>query len=755
VGSDSGFRVFGIRHHGPGCARSLLVALDAMKPDMILVEGPPDAAEVLPLISSEDMRPPVAMLVYRPDEPGNAVFYPFAEFSPEWQTLRFAAARGIPSRFIDLPQAHRMAHEESPAESDDELDAEPEPAREDPIGALANAAGFSDGELWWEHEIERRRDPAGLFEGIIEAMKALRESLPDVDADENELREAFMRQCIRAALKEGHANIAVVCGAWHAPALAELGPAKRDAERLKGLTKTKTVATWIPWTTSRLSYRSGYGAGVSAPGFYQHLWTAPQNATLSWSVRAARTLRDEDLPASTANVVESVRLAEALAALRGLAAPGLAEINESLQAVLCGGAAAPLALVRDRLEIGTELGRVPKEAPAVPLRRELEVEEKRLRLKRSDEIKTLDLDLRDTSGRERSRLLHRLLGLNVPWGRPQQVSGKAGTFHEVWQIRWQPEMEVALIEASRWGSTIAEAAAKQAIDEANGSGDIDALTGLLDRVVVAELDAAIGPVLLRLQARAALAADVKHMAAALPRLAKLARYGDVRGLDAKPVLAIADGIYERALVGLPVACVGIDEDAASGMVTAMSQIHEAVGLLDPAESASEVVSRKAQWLDVLAALAANDTAVPLVRGYATRLCHEAGRIDREQLHTLASRSLSRAVEPPAVAAWLEGLLRGGALLLMHGREIWAVLDEWLAGLDTAALDGVLPLLRRAFSAFESPERRAMGELVAGLRRGTGRSSETVSEAQIDQARAALVMPVLAHILGVELPGAKT
>ena len=44
--------LFGIRHHGPGSARSLRLALEALKPDIVLIEGPPDAQEVLPLMRS-------------------------------------------------------------------------------------------------------------------------------------------------------------------------------------------------------------------------------------------------------------------------------------------------------------------------------------------------------------------------------------------------------------------------------------------------------------------------------------------------------------------------------------------------------------------------------------------------------------------------------------------------------------------------------------------------------------------------------
>src|SRR5436190_24061040 len=102
-------RIFGIRHHGPGSARSLREALEALKPDAILVEGPPDAAEVLPLLAHPEMRPPVALLLYVPEEPQRAVYYPFAVFSPEWQALHYALTHEVPARFIDLPQAHQLA----------------------------------------------------------------------------------------------------------------------------------------------------------------------------------------------------------------------------------------------------------------------------------------------------------------------------------------------------------------------------------------------------------------------------------------------------------------------------------------------------------------------------------------------------------------------------------------------------------------------------------------------------------------------
>ena len=89
---------FGIRHHGPGCARSLLQALEQLQPDCLLVEGPPEGESLLPMLQHADLQPPVAMLVYVQDSPAHAAFYPYAEFSPEWQALQWAARQGVATR---------------------------------------------------------------------------------------------------------------------------------------------------------------------------------------------------------------------------------------------------------------------------------------------------------------------------------------------------------------------------------------------------------------------------------------------------------------------------------------------------------------------------------------------------------------------------------------------------------------------------------------------------------------------------------
>lgn len=739
--------VFGIRHHGPGCARCLVGALTALAPDIVLIEGPPDAEAVLTLAGHPDMKPPVALLVYPVEAPKDAVFYPFAEFSPEWQAIRYALARKVPVRFIDLPQSVRMAQPEANEEGESaEVDAvpQPPPAR-DPLDLLAEAAGYTDHELWWEHQIERHEDPTGLFDGIREAMQAVRADGSTKDALEAQ-REAHMRSMIRAAIKEGHERIAVVCGAWHAPVLVDHGTAKEDAAILKGLGKTKVLATWIPWTHSRLSFRSGYGAGVHSPGWYQHLWTAPDRAVTRWAVEAARLLREEDLDAPPASVMEVIRLAETLAALRGLRSPGLAELNESAVSILCGGDPTRLKLVRERLEVGSVLGSVPSDTPTVPLQRDLQDKQKSLRLKVSGEIKAMELDLRNDNDRERSRLFHRLTILGIRWAVPTAVQGrKLGTFAEAWELRWMPEMEVSIIEASIWGHTV-EAAADHRVRRLGAeASDLGELAPVLDRALLAELPRAVEQLLARVQEMSALGADVQHMMESLPPLARASRYGNVRQTPTEALLSVIGALYERIVVGLPGACAALDSEAAAKRLEGLMHVQESLGVLDHAEKQSE-------WDELLRRLMEDDAAHGVIRGWSCRSLFERRRIDEGELDRQAGLALSPATPALDAAAWMEGLLKGSGLVLLHQDGVWLALDRFLVRLGDEGFQEMLPLLRRAFSDFSGPERRSMAEKIKHLRKGTGGGKAAAAlETPIDIERANTVLPVLAKILGVEVP----
>ena len=156
------------------------------------------------------------------------------------------------------------------------------------------------------------------------------------------------------------------------------------------------------------------------------------------------------------------------------------------------------------------------------------------------------------------------------------------------------------------------------------------------------------------------------------------------------------------------------------------------------------------WRAVLARLAHDDAAHGLVRGAATRLLLEQAALDGEELGRLARRGLSRAVPPREASAWLEGLLRGSALVVLHQDELWRALDGWLDDLDGVAFEEQLPLVRRAFSAFTPAERRRMGERVATL--GTALVQSTTSASpDVNRDNARKTLAVLRRIIGTVEP----
>ncbi|MFE5092035.1 DUF5682 family protein [Streptomyces sp. NPDC056638] len=787
---SAGPLLLGVRHHGPGSARAVRAALEAACPRAVLIEGPPEGDALLPLAADEQMRPPVALLAHAVDDPGRAAFWPLAAFSPEWVAIRWALAHDVPVRFIDLPAANSLAMAQAAergTDQDGDGDGEaegnggvggdgagarepaaggsPAPAPIDPIGVLAGAAGYDDPERWWEDVVEHRTqggeavDPRAPFAALAEAMTALREVYGDGGHPRDTVREAYMRIQLRKTVKEFGDDIAVVCGAWHVPALVTRTTLAADRALLKGLPKVKAELTWVPWSHRRLARHSGYGAGIDSPGWYGHLFETADRPIERWMTKVAGLLRDEDRFVSSAHVIEAVRLAETLAAMRGRPLAGLSETTDAIRAVMCEGSDVPLALVQDRLIVGETLGEVPDTAPAVPLQRDLARQQRTLRLKPESMERELELDLRKDTDAARSRLLHRLRILAVGWGEPATGRASTGTFRESWRLRWEPELYVRVAEAGTWGTTVLSAATAKAETLAASATALAEVTALAEHCLLAELPDALPAVMRALADRAALDADVGHLADALPALARTLRYGDVRSTDTAALGEVAAGLAERICVGLPPACTGLDADGAAELRRRVDGVHTAIGLLTGAVQADgEGAGLRERWTAVLHKLAARDTVAGVIRGRAARLLLDEGRLAEDDAARLMGLALSPGTPPADAAAWIEGFVggaAGGGMLLVHDERLLGLVDAWLTGVPADTFADVLPLLRRTFSVYEAGVRRTLGELV---RRGPSAAGPTATATGstapgfgpgLDGARADAVVPVLRLLLGLD------
>ncbi|GAA3297743.1 hypothetical protein GCM10020295_31390 [Streptomyces cinereospinus] len=453
--------------------------------------------------------------------------------------------------------------------------------------------------------------------------------------------------------------MAVVCGAWHVPALRQKATVAADRALLKGLPKVKTDMTWVPWTHRRLARASGYGAGVDSPGWYAHLFAAPDRPVERWMTKVAGLLRAEDRSVSSAHVIEAVRLAETLAAMRGRPLAGLGETTDAVRAVMCEGSDVPLALVHDRLVVGGRAGRGAAGgaggAPAAGPRPGAAAA--------AAEAGGAGAG---TGARPAQGDRCRTQQAAAPAAVAGRGVGRAGDVAR--QYRNVPgELAAALgagaVGAGRrgggcGGTTVLAAATAKAEADATAAQGLAEVTALAEHCLLAELPDALPAVMRVLADRAALDADVGHLAQALPALVRSLRYGDVRGTDTGALAEVAAGLAERVFVGLPPACAALDADAAEEMRRHVDAAHTAVGLLGDGPAADHGDLR-GRWHTVLRVLCARDTVPGVIRGRAVRLLLDDGELAQDEAARLMGLVLSPGTPPADAAAWIEGFAGGG------------------------------------------------------------------------------------------------
>ena len=112
-------------------------------------------------------------------------------------------------------------------------------------------------------------------------------------------------------------------------------------------------------------------------------------------------------------------------------------------------------------------------------------------------------------------------------------------------------------------------------------------------------------------------------------------------------------------------------------------------------------------------------------------------------------AVSPAAEAPRAAAWVEGFLRGSGEVLYYDDALFDIFDGWLADLAPEAFTSLLPMLRRTFGTFEAPLRRNLGERVRKQGSTAPASRPAAAAVDLDGARAATVLPLIARLLGLQ------
>ncbi len=189
-----------------------IAALAELRPDLVLIEGPPEADALIPLVAARGRSahrwrcwptPPATC-----DGPRSGRWPCSRRSGARCATQSTPAYRSGSSTSrsaiawadanapaTPTPDPDRQRRRTSPPK--DTLADAPLNRPGDPLALLAEAAGYDDAERWWDDVIEHRRDGVDPFTAIAEAMAAVRAGERLDPGDRDTIREAYMRgRCV-------------------------------------------------------------------------------------------------------------------------------------------------------------------------------------------------------------------------------------------------------------------------------------------------------------------------------------------------------------------------------------------------------------------------------------------------------------------------------------------------------------------------------------------------------------------------------
>lgn len=763
--AEATVHIFGVRHLSPAGAKHLLDVMEQVRPTAVLIEGPQDASPEIRHLTNPNTKPPVAILAFTDELPVRTAMWPFAVYSPEYQAMLWAAGNGAHCAFIDLPTSAVLALQSVRSEDVPDLveEAERENDRHSPdVPALeadlpneglneqeasiyqriAALAGEQDYDMYWERHYEHNMSPGAYQQAILafsEQMRALTEpmesSLKRTEYAYNAVREAYMLRQIQETIAAGHQpdKIVVVCGAYHAAALANGLNAMSD-EELAALPTRSSKLTLMPYSYYRLSSMSGYGAGNNAPHYYELMWEHITAGTLDqlpehYLSRAARLLREAGTHRSTAEVIEAVRLAQSLAALYNGSAPTLLDLRDAAKTLLGQGELGAVAEALARLDVGTAIGSLAEGVSQTPIQDDLNRFLRQLKLEKYKTTVAADLalDLRENRrvkseearflDLKRSTLFHRLQLLGISLAKYRGSGQEQATWAEHWVIQWTPEVEIEVVESTLLGETIEVACAFVLQQKLQECTSIDEAAKLIrtacECALLTQMDAARQV----LQHIAADSQDVVQMGAAAHELSMIIRYGDVRRMDTTPLEPLLAQLFLRASLFLLDAS-SCNDEASAAMLSAINQLNSIA--LDHQEQVEDEL-----WIQQLTELARRDDRNPRLSGFACAILLERNILSASQCAEEVSRRLSPGIPADIGAGWFEGLSMRNRYALLSRMSLWEQLNAYIESLDDEEFRRALVFLRRSFSTFNPSEKVMIAEILGEL---WGIEPEEVEEA---------------------------
>lgn len=740
---------FPIRHHSPVCSFHLLNVIEEYKPDYILVEGPQNSDKLIPILTHEDTKPPIAFYYYYKDTQKlvneNAedykCYYPFLNTSPEYNALVQAKKKNIDCGFIDLPYGEILINS---AKKSNAYNDEHNLTESKFFEKVCEKTGMRSFEEFWENYFEIKglyMDTSEFVANMMTYCYLTRTNTPqeNIIVEGCHVREQFMAENILKAA-ETHKRVLVVTGGFHTYGLYRLTSGQDKLQKVKVHKfneKIQNVYAMI-YSFEAADALNGYASGMQNPGFYDKVWKSLtsgeerlsdvyENIVLDTLLECAKQSSKEKLLITMSDVSSAVTMYRGLCSVRDKESPGLYELYDSVQSCFVKGelnAASDLPLrILSKIATGNEIGKLCGEAEKIPVIQDFEEQCRKYRLKVDNVLEQeIDLDIFSKPAHmELSRLFYRMGYLKTEFSRRLKgadiLNNKdRSRIRETWEYKRTVHTDSSLIDVSVYGATIEEIcktmSAKQIKEEQKcseaaklyvecflmGIGITDEFAVKTDEIIINDGD--------------------------FFSLGKGLYYFNM--LDTLKKMYNAEGIvteyflekcFQKILIMLP-SMMNVDSDHADECIKICRMMYNLVR--------GDVLNGEYENLfDTFRTMIEKENPEPSLYGAVLGLLYGSNNGYKEDIKHALNAYLTGSEEIKKQGAiFLRGLFSTARDIVLVGNEFIIITDRLINGLQIEDFMDILPELRLAFSYFTPSEIDMIAEKAAKL---YGKSKEDMKK----------------------------
>ena len=478
---------FPVRHHSPVCSYQLRKTIEAYQPEIILIEGPENANDLISVLTDEKTVLPCAIYYFYKDKKKYIsedaedyhCYYPFLNASPEFTAMKEAKKLNIPAKFMDLPYSeiliNSQKHQQNYAD-DSYL------VKSRFYQKLCEKTNLRNFDEFWEKYFEiagLRLSPEDFIRQMYTYCILTRQDTKkeELSFDGCTAREQHMAFRIQETM-QNYQKILVVTGGFHSWGLSELLKSKVKPVKLHKFTEDIQNCYPIAYSYQASDALRGYASGMMHPYFYDKISEALETAdspegiyhqqALDFLTRTAKESTKKDIAVSISDITSAYSMMEGLSALRNSPEPGIFEIYDGVTGAFIKGektAASSLPLeILSKLATGEKVGHIGDKNHIPPLISDFENQCKKFRLKANTVVPQETEIALFTSEKEleKSRFFHKMEFLQTEFckmtkGADLHANKDRSRVRELWRYCRSPQTDAVLVDHTTDGSTLEEA----------------------------------------------------------------------------------------------------------------------------------------------------------------------------------------------------------------------------------------------------------------------------------------------------------